>query len=63
MTPEERAEHERRSAETDRRVLDRIAYHRARAQEEDERREREEQRRSELAELPFFRRVIRRLAA
>lgn len=62
MTPEERAEYERRYDETTRRLEERIAYHRARAEEEREREEREEQRRRELAALGFVRRTIRRLA-
>lgn len=62
MTPEERAEYERQFAETTRRLEERIAYHRAKADEEREDRERKEARRRELAELGFLRRVIRRLA-
>jgi hypothetical protein len=63
MTPEERAEYERRYDETTRLLEERIAYHRARVEEERERREREEVRRRELAELGFVRRMMRRLAA
>lgn len=62
MTPEERAEYQRRYDETTRLLEERIAYHRARAEAERERREREGQRRRELAELGFVRRLFRRLA-
>lgn len=63
MTPEERAEDDRGIDRTLDLILERRAYHQAKIQEEDERREREEQRGRELAELPLFRRLIRRLAA
>lgn len=63
MTPEERAEDERRIDRTLDLILERRAYHHAKIQGEDERRESEEQHGRELAELPFFRRLMRRLAA
>ena len=63
MSPEGRAEEQRQFDERTELLEERLAYHRARRAEERELREREEQRRVELAELGFFSRLIRRLAA
>jgi hypothetical protein len=63
MSPEERAERQRRFDETTKLLEERIAYHRAKSAEERALREREERRRAELAELGFFSRLRRRLAA
>jgi len=60
MTAEE---HERRIDETLDLLEERRAYHQAKIAEEREAREREERRRQELAQLGFFRRLARRLAA
>lgn len=63
MSPEERAEAQREFDEQTDLLGERLAYHRARRFEEQELFERQEQRRAELAELGFFSRLIRRLAA
>ena len=63
MSPEERAEEQRQLDERTDLLGERLAYLRTRRFEEQELREREEQRRAELAELGFFSRLIRRLAA
>lgn len=63
MTAEEREERELRIDETLRLVEERRAFHQSKIAEERELREREERRRAELAELGFFARLKRRLAA
>ena len=63
MSPEERAEAQSQLDEGTDLLGERVAYLRARRFEEQELREREEQRRAELAELGFFGRLRRRLAA
>ena len=60
MTAKER---ELRIDETLRLVEERRAFHQSKIAEERELREREERRRAELAELGFFARLKRRLAA
>ena len=63
MSPDEHTEAQRPfDAQTDL-LAERLAYHRARRFEEQELLERQERRRAELAELGFFSRLIRRLAA
>ena len=63
MSPDERAEARRQFDERTDLLGERLAYLRARRFEEQMLRERAEQRRAELAELGFFSRLIRRLAA
>lgn len=63
MSPEERAEYQRQLDERTALLEERLAYHRAKNAEEQALREREERRRAELAELGFFSRLLRRLAA
>jgi len=63
MSPDESAEARRRFDERTDLLGDRLAYLRSRRFEEQVLRERDEQRRAELAELGFFSRLIRRLAA
>ena len=63
MSPEERAEAQSQFDERTDLLGERVAYLRAQRFEEQELREREEQRRAELAELGFFGRLRRRLAA
>ncbi len=62
-SPEERAEYQRQFDERTELLEERLAYGRARRIEEQELRDREERRRAELAELGFFGRHRRRLAA
>ena len=63
MSPEERSEGQRQFDERTDLLGERLAYLRARHYEEQVPREREERRRAELAELGFFSRLRRRLAA
>jgi hypothetical protein len=63
MTAEEREAYERRIDETLALIQRRRAYHQTRISEAEALEEREAQRRRELAELGFFRRLARRLAA
>ena len=63
MSPDESAEARRQFDERTDLLGDRLAYLRSRRFEEQVLRERDEQRRAELAELGYFSRLIRRMAA